>query len=81
LSDISISPSTPCDGPKVCVMSDFFAMFCSRLLRCAAPIAAVAERKRPPGRIGGRFWLRGGLEAATALQTERKFNVVSLMLC
>jgi hypothetical protein len=36
LSDISISPRTPCDGPpKVCVMSDF-AMFCSRLLRCAA---------------------------------------------
>jgi hypothetical protein len=53
-------------------------MFCSRLLRCAAHIAAVAERKRPSGRIGGRFWLR--LETGTAPQTKRKFNVVSLML-
>jgi hypothetical protein len=36
LSDISISPRTPCDGPpKVCVMSEF-ATFCSRLMRRVA---------------------------------------------
>jgi hypothetical protein len=40
----------------------------------------LSYAKRPPGRIGRRFWLRGGLGTATAPQTKRKFNVVSLML-